>query len=289
MASKGHVSALKKDLPILFVYIGWAHHYDGRESIKGNFAYLKGHPHDNTECCAFIPGDDGLFSCGIGAGKLREKEVHIVFVARDPLDKEMKVVGIYAQARVEQTEEWPRGLTKYAILIPAPRRPIVQGWRGQGMRRWALRGASKGNVQRPLHAVFARLLKYISNNAAKISVENNEIDEDRAATEGVRRKYLIAHRTRESKLRRAKILAALKQNKGRLVCEVPGCEFDFFKKYGELGYGYAHVHHLRPLGKAAVRGRKNTPRQLAIVCANCHAMIHRHGACRRLKGLVDKA
>jgi 5-methylcytosine-specific restriction protein A len=42
------------------------------------------------------------------------------------------------------------------------------------------------------------------------------------------------------------------------------------------------VHHLRPLAAADARQR-NTLHDLAIVCANCHEMIHRDGACRALK------
>jgi hypothetical protein len=51
--------------------------------------------------------------------------------------------------------------------------------------------------------------------------------------------------------------------------------------------GYAHVHHLRPLSEA--RGSVTTRLEdLAIVCANCHAIIHRDGACRPLDGLIQR-
>jgi len=105
--------------------------------------------------------------------------------------------------------------------------------------------------------------------------------------EGEERKLFVLHRRREGRLRREKIEAALKENTGKLVCEVPNCGFDFSERYGVLGQGYAQVHHLEPLNSAPKAGRKTTLSQLAIVCANCHAMIHRGGKCRDFKTLIS--
>jgi 5-methylcytosine-specific restriction enzyme A len=44
--------------------------------------------------------------------------------------------------------------------------------------------------------------------------------------------------------------------------------------YGELGRGHAECHHTLPLSEAAFV-RKTRLRDLAIVCANCHRMLHR--------------
>lgn len=100
--------------------------------------------------------------------------------------------------------------------------------------------------------------------------------------EGETSSKFTKHRRREGKLRAAKIRQALKDNDDRLLCEVPGCGFDFLETYGELGREYAHVHHLVPLSEAPPEGAIKTLDELAIVCANCHAMIHRGGKCRRL-------
>lgn len=59
---------------------------------------------------------------------------------------------------------------------------------------------------------------------------------------------------------------------GRLACEV--CSFDFFAFYGELGRGFAECHHMIPLSEAVFK-RKTRLTDLAIVCANCHRMLHR--------------
>ena len=59
---------------------------------------------------------------------------------------------------------------------------------------------------------------------------------------------------------------------GRLACEA--CGFDFERSYGERGIGFAECHHTVPLSKLSDKTRVSTD-DLAIVCANCHRMIHR--------------
>lgn len=59
---------------------------------------------------------------------------------------------------------------------------------------------------------------------------------------------------------------------GRLACEA--CGFDFEKVYGELGSGFAECHHTLPLAEAA-SSRVTRLADLAIICANCHRMMHR--------------
>lgn len=112
-------------------------------------------------------------------------------------------------------------------------------------------------------------------------------DEEMLAFEGKQRTLFILHRTRERRLRAKKIEAVLQSSGGRLVCEVPGCHFDFSEVYGELGEGFAHVHHLKPLSGAG-EGMHVGLSDLAIVCANCHAMIHKGGECRPLDGLIKR-
>ena len=108
-------------------------------------------------------------------------------------------------------------------------------------------------------------------------------DPELSALEGRVRFRLVRHRSRERALREAKIHTVL--NTGSLKCEVPGCGFDFAQQYGALGAGYAQVHHLRPLGKADTVV-ETTLADLAVVCANCHVMIHLGGESRPLASLI---
>ena len=53
------------------------------------------------------------------------------------------------------------------------------------------------------------------------------------------------------------------------------CGINFGKKYGELGEGFIHVHHLKPLHSIGQDYVVNYKNDLIPVCPNCHAMIHR--------------
>jgi hypothetical protein len=59
---------------------------------------------------------------------------------------------------------------------------------------------------------------------------------------------------------------------GNLFCEV--CVFDVADVYGPLGDGFAECHHCVPLGNLTEEHRIRLS-ELAIVCANCHRMLHR--------------
>jgi 5-methylcytosine-specific restriction protein A len=55
------------------------------------------------------------------------------------------------------------------------------------------------------------------------------------------------------------------------------CEFDFQKSYGPIGKEFIEAHHRKPLasleeGKAV---RYDVAADFAVLCANCHRMIHR--------------
>jgi predicted HNH restriction endonuclease len=108
--------------------------------------------------------------------------------------------------------------------------------------------------------------------------EANAIEVNEGFLEGESRNRYIVHRHRERRLRKAKIEDVLRRT-GRLACEVPGCEFDFKESYGKLGNGFAHVHHRIPF-KMLKSVRNTKLDELAIVCANCHAMIHVGGKSR---------
>ena len=92
---------------------------------------------------------------------------------------------------------------------------------------------------------------------------------------------LRRHRYREQSLRRTKLRETLKQGR-RLICEVPGCGFDFAAKYGMLGRTFAEVHHKKPVSSSD-KTRETRLSDLAIVCSNCHRMIHRDGGLRTLQ------
>jgi 5-methylcytosine-specific restriction protein A len=60
---------------------------------------------------------------------------------------------------------------------------------------------------------------------------------------------------------------------GNYVCQI--CGFDFEKVYGNLGKGFIHVHHIKPIASIKQEYQINPLRDLIPVCPNCHAMLHR--------------
>ena len=73
--------------------------------------------------------------------------------------------------------------------------------------------------------------------------------------------------------RNKKLSAAAKKIHG-YVCHA--CGFNYEEHYGVIGKSYIEAHHLTPLG--SIKGTKITlsPREdFAVLCANCHRMIHR--------------
>jgi 5-methylcytosine-specific restriction protein A len=111
-------------------------------------------------------------------------------------------------------------------------------------------------------------------------------DPELGAMEGEQERRFVSHRGRERALRVAKLEQARANSKdGHIRCEVRGCDFDFEAIYGSVAEGFAHVHHLRPLAEAA-SPRITKLEDLAVVCANCHAVIHRGGACRPIETLI---
>ena len=106
------------------------------------------------------------------------------------------------------------------------------------------------------------------------------------AWEGQIRERLALDRHRDRRLRESALEEARRRSPdGRLRCQVPGCGFDFAAVYGPIGDGYMHVHHTRPVATYA-DGDETRLEDLAVVCANCHAMVHRYDACRELATLI---
>src|SRR5690606_15771777 len=79
------------------------------------------------------------------------------------------------------------------------------------------------------------------------------------------------YRERKPELVREKKARVLEQT-GRLACE--SCGFDFERVYGDIGKGFAECHHRTPISQLRP-GDRTRLEDLAIVCPNCHRMLHR--------------
>ncbi|WP_216840591.1 HNH endonuclease [Dyella sp. S184] len=81
---------------------------------------------------------------------------------------------------------------------------------------------------------------------------------------------LHRRRERSKKLTEAAKRQALKTHK-RLFCEA--CGFDFERAYGIAGTGIIDVHHTKPV-HTLVEGETTKVEDLALLCSNCHRIVH---------------
>jgi len=94
-------------------------------------------------------------------------------------------------------------------------------------------------------------------------------EEDEGATEG---RLLIRRHVayeRDHALRQRK-LDEVRRSGAPIACQV--CGFDFAATYGDRGRGYIECHRIVPL-HASGPGRRRLS-DLALLCANCHRMVH---------------
>lgn len=56
-------------------------------------------------------------------------------------------------------------------------------------------------------------------------------------------------------------------------CKV--CGLNFAQRYGSLGAGFIHVHHIVPVSEICKQYEVDPVTDLVPVCPNCHAMLHR--------------
>jgi 5-methylcytosine-specific restriction protein A len=129
-----------------------------------------------------------------------------------------------------------------------------------------------------LYASNPTLLASLAQNIKKLSTAESaidpqsiaEIDEEEADEGSVMTR---THRVRE---RNRSLIQKKKDhhfsNHGNLSCEC--CGFDFGERYGSHGDGFIECHHTKPVSELAT-GEKTKISDLALLCSNCHRMIHR--------------
>lgn len=75
----------------------------------------------------------------------------------------------------------------------------------------------------------------------------------------------------------------------KAICSV--CDFNFENKYGEIGKGFIHVHHLVPIADIGTSYQVDPIEDLRPVCPNCHAMLHKRNppiSIEELKEIITK-
>ena len=125
-----------------------------------------------------------------------------------------------------------------------------------------------------LKSIANQIKKTISNkkvNQKLYQIQDEEDEEVHSVKEGKVIYKLHKLRERDNKINQKKKDLYL-QRHGKLDCEV--CGFDFHETYGELGKGFIEAHHRIPLSE--IDGETTTKlKDLALVCPNCHKMLHK--------------
>lgn len=181
-------------------------------------------------------------------------------------------------------ERFRSALEDDLALAPLRETPGGHGWRksvGKGPDNLyfdllAL-GFESGSANRLKHK-----LKLIGVRAARHRVEE-EKKRLRSFLDGSRREV-----ARELAVRNASLIQAAKGSYPTVCCV---CGFDFAKAYGKRGGGFIEAHHLKPVAFYQKAGRAVTVRDIRLVCANCHRMLHRGSrllAISELKCIVEK-
>jgi 5-methylcytosine-specific restriction protein A len=70
------------------------------------------------------------------------------------------------------------------------------------------------------------------------------------------------------------------------------CGLIFKDYYGDIGTGFIHVHHLKPVSVMKQEYEMDPISDLRPVCPNCHAMLHKNDppfSIEELKDLIEKS
>jgi 5-methylcytosine-specific restriction protein A len=180
-----------------------------------------------------------------------------------------EAMGALPLQRGDDPERYPSPGSVYARLQNI--KHVDPDWDGAGLadggteqlREWLVKYSAQPEA-------LAELVSAIKKQGRELREVGVSVDPDDAPGSDEGALLMTTHLRRERSRAARKKKAAVLAETGTLACEV--CGFDFAARYGEIGVGFAECHHLRPL----TEGRRTTkPEDLAIVCANCHRMIHR--------------
>lgn len=124
--------------------------------------------------------------------------------------------------------------------------------------------------QGPVKIKETLLLNYINSNFSdnyQPEVFPELLNENSTHFEGIKTQILV-NRYERSSIARKKCIDFHKP-----ICVV--CDINFANTYGEIGTGFIHIHHLIPIHKIGIEYKLDYEKDLAPVCPNCHAMLHR--------------
>jgi 5-methylcytosine-specific restriction protein A len=116
-----------------------------------------------------------------------------------------------------------------------------------------------------------KLLTYVLDNFSSqmkiVYPDEVTIESDKELVEGAV-KQVVVNQYERNPIARQKCIEHF-----GLKCQI--CGLDFEKKYGSIGKGFIHIHHVTPISEVNKQYVIDYTKDLIPVCPNCHAMLHR--------------
>ncbi|NOY47855.1 MAG: DUF3578 domain-containing protein [Chlorobi bacterium] len=128
-----------------------------------------------------------------------------------------------------------------------------------------------------LKSDIKQFLEYYENLAYSDSSFSDHTENNHFETKQIRLHWRIERNSGLSK--------KVKKKKG-YECEA--CKMNFVDKYGELGAKYIEAHHLKPISELGIgKFKVDLENDFAVLCSNCHSMIHKLNDPSDLKKLKE--
>ena len=204
--------------------------------------------------------------------------------------------GVYLSLNQGTTEVRDRHGSRYIEILETRARDLLaslsraalsdlaRGRIALGSNGWLSRGYEAGNVVAKLYRrgslpeddeLEKDLVRFLGLYRMTTEVVDERTEQDGPIVEStggseVERAALRWHQRAD---RNSRLVADAKRVHG-CTCQV--CGFNFERAYGRVGAGFIEAHHLTPFSELRGRPTALNPRaDFAVVCSNCHRMLHR--------------
>ncbi|PRY03200.1 HNH endonuclease [Paraburkholderia sp. BL25I1N1] len=173
-------------------------------------------------------------------------------------------VEVYVEAITDE-----HGLAKRELALQAVLKNIEFWEKNESKRRG-----------RPVSRKSQRILHQMLLSATNLKiVYPDDVGEAKTYQEGAVTQVLVNRYERDPEARAAAI--------AHYGCKCSACGFDFEAKYGELGSGFIHVHHIVDIATIGTNYQVDPIKDLRPVCPNCHAMLHTEKPAMGVSVLAD--
>lgn len=196
-------------------------------------------------------------------GRLQEKKYKKFRLTANPYYFGIGEIGNqYIDPESTKKDYYSEIINYQAFDIPI----LIKDYNGQYLEE--IPDSRKGNYWRDAVRIITKEVydKILSLSNINYHIDNVETEFTTTITEGKTKKTYSTKYERNPKLRQQAL------DIHGYSCSI--CGFNFLERYGEIGRGFIHVHHVNPLSQTGEQ-IVDPKTDLVPVCPNCHSMIHR--------------